>query len=147
MTRAALQALADRYLDAWQRHDVAAIAACHAPDGLVESPMFATLRGRPALGEAHRTLFTAFPDGQHTAHDIVIDPPRIAIFTTFRATQANPTQMNEVFGLPGAHRKTEGDFVMVLTVEDGLIVRDRRIYDFTGMLVQTGALRAKPGKP
>jgi hypothetical protein len=32
----------------------------------------------------------------------------------------------------------------VCQVADGLIVHERRIYDFTGMLVQIGVLKAKP---
>jgi hypothetical protein len=28
--------------------------------------------------------------------------------------------------------------------KDGKIVRDRRMYDFTGLLIQLGTLRAKP---
>ena len=32
----------------------------------------------------------------------------------------------------------------VLTFRDGLITEERRIYDFTGMLVQVGVLKAKP---
>jgi hypothetical protein len=35
----------------------------------------------------------------------------------------------------------------VITVADGLIASERRIYDFTGLLVQLGVLRAKPAKP
>jgi hypothetical protein len=31
--------------------------------------------------------------------------------------------------------------------DDGLIEHERRIYDFTGLLVQLGVLRAKPAKP
>jgi hypothetical protein len=31
--------------------------------------------------------------------------------------------------------------------DDGLIEHERRIYDFTGLLVQIGVLRAKPAKP
>jgi hypothetical protein len=34
--------------------------------------------------------------------------------------------------------------VTVCRVADGLIVHERRIYDFTGMLVQIGVLKAKP---
>jgi len=34
--------------------------------------------------------------------------------------------------------------VIVCTVKDGLIAHERRIYDFTGMLVQIGVLKAKP---
>ena len=30
-------------------------------------------------------------------------------------------------------------------VADGQIVQERRVYDFTGMLVQIGVLKARPG--
>jgi hypothetical protein len=30
---------------------------------------------------------------------------------------------------------------------EGLIATERRFYDFTGLLVQVGILRAKPAKP
>jgi hypothetical protein len=29
-------------------------------------------------------------------------------------------------------------------MQDGFIARERRIYDFTGLLVQVGAIKAKP---
>jgi hypothetical protein len=35
----------------------------------------------------------------------------------------------------------------VLWDEQGLVAHERRIYDFTGLLVQLGVLRAKPAKP
>jgi len=35
--------------------------------------------------------------------------------------------------------------VSVYTVERRQIVHERRIYDFTGLLVQLGVLKAKPG--
>jgi len=31
-----------------------------------------------------------------------------------------------------------------MTVADGFVVEERRIYDFTGVLVQVGVLKAKP---
>jgi len=34
--------------------------------------------------------------------------------------------------------------VVVCHVADGLVTYERRIYDFTGMLVQIGVLKAKP---
>jgi len=147
MTRDALRSFVERYLERWRDHDSEAIAAAHAPNATVESPMFASVRGRAAIADVHRTIFEAFPDIQYTANDIVIDPPTIALFITFRATQVNATRVNELIGLPGAHKHAEAAFAMVLTVsEDGLIVRDRRIYDFTGLMVQVGALKAKPAK-
>jgi hypothetical protein len=34
--------------------------------------------------------------------------------------------------------------VLLDEFEDGRIARERRIYDFTGLLLQIGALKAKP---
>ena len=62
MTRAELQALAERYLETWRRRDPVSIAGFHAIDGVVESPIYATLRGRKAIEDASRAFFTSFPD-------------------------------------------------------------------------------------
>ena len=40
----------------------AALAQYHAADGVVESPMYQTRRGRAAIEEAYRAFFTSFPD-------------------------------------------------------------------------------------
>jgi hypothetical protein len=34
--------------------------------------------------------------------------------------------------------------VFVYELKDGKIVHERRVYDFTGLLIQTGLLKAKP---
>jgi hypothetical protein len=34
--------------------------------------------------------------------------------------------------------------VSLCELHDGFITRERRIYDFTGLLLQVGALKAKP---
>ena len=36
--------------------------------------------------------------------------------------------------------------VLVFELRDGKITHERRLYDFTGLLVQVGVLKAKPGK-
>jgi len=140
--RAELQALSDRLQDAFTRRDPAAVAACHTLDGVAESPMFATLRGRKAIEEAQRAFFTSFPDATMTVDATVIDPPYVAIFVTI-----NATHVNEFFGLPGTGRHIEFRLSRLLRMEGELIAHEARIYDFTGLLVQVGVLRAKPAKP
>jgi len=54
------------------------------------------------------------------------------------------TQKGEFMGLPPTGRRFEFDCVLIYDIEDGLIVRERRIYDFTGLLIQLGVLRGKP---
>ena len=143
MTRDELQGIAERYVDAWRRRDPAAVAQFHAIDGVAESPIYATLRGRQAILEASRAFFTSFPDATLVTDAIIVDAPRIAIFTT-----VNATHRNEFFGMPGTNRRIEFRNARLMEMnEEGLIASDRRIYDFTGLLVQVGILRAKPAKP
>ncbi|MDP2055935.1 MAG: hypothetical protein Q8L75_20040 [Acidobacteriota bacterium] len=40
--------------------------------------------------------------------------------------------------------KIQRTIAYFLTLKDGLIVRETRLYDFTSMLMQLGVLRAKP---
>jgi steroid delta-isomerase-like uncharacterized protein len=143
MTREALQAMVDGFLDAWDRRDPAAVAQYYGPDAVAESPIYATLRGRKAIEDASRAFFTSFPDATFTIDAVMVDPPRIAIFTT-----VNATHVNEFFGMPGTNRHIEFRNARLLeTDEQGLITYERRVYDFTGILVQLGVLRAKPAKP
>jgi steroid delta-isomerase-like uncharacterized protein len=140
--RAELQAVSDRLQDAFTRRDPAALAACHTPDGVVESPMFATLRGRKAIEDAQRAFFTSFPDVTTTIDATVIDPPYVAVFVTMHATHGN-----EFFGLPATGRHIDVRVSRLFKIEGDLIAHETRIYDFTGLLVQVGVLRAKPAKP
>jgi len=140
--RAELHALADRFIEVWRRRDAVALAGCYAPNAVGESPMYATLQGRQAIEEAYRSFVTSFPDMTFELDTILVDPPHLAIFAT-----VNATHVNEFFGLPGTNRRIDFRVAWLFEVEHGLIVRDRRIYDFTGILLQVGLLRAKPAKP
>ena len=143
MTREDLQGVAERYVATWKRREPDAMALFHAPDGVAESPIYATLRGRKAIQDAFRAFFTSFPDATLETDAMLVDAPRIAIFTT-----VNATHVNEFFGMPGTNRHIEFRMARLMeTDEHGLITHERRIYDFTGLLVQVGILRAKPAKP
>ena len=142
LTRADLQAVSDQYLEAFKRRDPIAIAAFHTPGGIVESPMFANLRGRKAIEDAQRAFFASFPDAAISLEATVVDPPHVAMFVTI-----NATHVNEFFGLPGTGRHIEFRSCRLLRMEGDLIAHEARIYDFTGLLVQVGVLRAKPAKP
>jgi steroid delta-isomerase-like uncharacterized protein len=129
-----------RFTEAWQRRDPAGLAGHHAANGVAESPMYSTLRGRKAIEDAYRAFFTSFPDATTDVENIVVDPPYVVMFTT-----VNATHKNDFFGLPGTDRHIEFRMSRLMKMnDDGLIEHERRIYDFTGLLVQIGVLRAKP---
>jgi steroid delta-isomerase-like uncharacterized protein len=143
MTRDELLGIGERYLDAWRRHDPEAIAEYHAPNAVADSPIYATLRGRQAIEDAARAFSFSFPDATLTIDHFLVDAPRLAAFTTVNATHAN-----EFLGMPGTNRRIEFRNAWLLEIDaDGLIAYERRVYDFTGLLLQIGILRAKPAKP
>jgi steroid delta-isomerase-like uncharacterized protein len=143
VARDELKAIVERFTEAWQRRDPAGLAQHHAPDGVAESPMYATLRGPKAIEDAYRAFFTSFPDATIDVENIIVDPPYVVVFTTVHATH-----QNDFFGLPGTNRHVDFRMSRLMKMNDhGLIEHERRIYDFTGLLVQIGVLRAKPAKP
>jgi steroid delta-isomerase-like uncharacterized protein len=137
-----LRAFVERFLQIQRSRDPAALAELYALDGTAESPMYGTLVGRDAIEEAYASFFTSFPDATAEVDSVVVEPPRLVIFSTFTATH-----MNDFFGLPGTKRRIDFRSARLVEIEGDLIRHERRIYDFTGVLVQVGVLRAKPAKP
>lgn len=124
-------------------HDAGRTAAGNRPTVLGDLAAPRRRGGRKAIEDASRAFFTSFPDATLEIDAVLVDPPRVAIFTT-----VNATHVNEFFGMPGTNRRLEFRIARLLEVNDqGLIAHERRIYDFTGVLVQIGVLRAKPAKP
>jgi steroid delta-isomerase-like uncharacterized protein len=142
MTRADLERLLDQYLNAVNRHDRQAVGALYSADCRIESPLFASLQGRAALESSYEQFFAIFPDIEFKRESTVIDPPTMAVTTLNTARHEG-----EIFGLAPTHKRIEFRLVWLVTVgEDGLIAAERRVYDFTGLLVQLGVLRAKPAR-
>ena len=139
MTREDILAIFEQRQAAWIRRDVDALASLHAEDGVVESLMAGTVRGRSAIGDVYRAWFAAFPDVVITSDDLLIDGLRAAHFMTHAGTDSGG-----FMGLPPTGRPFRLPIVHLHEFRDGHIARERRIYDFTGLLVQIGVLKAKP---
>jgi steroid delta-isomerase-like uncharacterized protein len=139
MTRDAIRAFfADRQVE-WKRHDADALANGYTDDSEVLSPMFGNLYGRRAICEAFRSLFKIFPDWDLRIEDLLIDDDRVAqIFAV------NATHVGEFMGIAGTNRRFEIHGVRLCTMRDGLIHTERRLYDFTALLIQVGAIQSKP---
>jgi len=59
-------------------------------------------------------------------------------------TRMSGTDRGGFLGLQPTGRAVDLPLVLIYQVDNGLIVRERRIYDFTGLAVQVGAIKAKP---
>ena len=132
--------LADRQA-MWVARDTEGMSATHAANGTVDSPMFGALRGRNEIAESYRSLFTIFPDWEMTNHDALVDGQRIA--EPFSATA---THVREFMGLAGTHRRFQIQGIRLYELAGDVIQHERRLYDFTALLIQIGVLRGKPAK-
>jgi predicted ester cyclase len=67
---------------------------------------------------------------------------RVAVFFTVGATHRG-----EFMGVPGTGRRCTLEGVSLFELDaDSLIQEERRVYDFTGLLVQLGVLRVREGR-
>ncbi|MGE5833734.1 MAG: ester cyclase [Acidobacteriota bacterium] len=121
-----------------RRGDTKAMAALYADDATIISPLFGVVKGRAAIEKSYDELLKIFNDLIMTTEDIVADGDRVALFF-----QSNATHTSDVFGIPATGRKFEIHGVLVFYLQDGKILKERRLYDFTGMLMQLGLLKAK----
>ncbi len=142
MTSDEIRSFLDRFVRAWEKQDVKALGACYTQDCTVVSPIFHTVRGRAQVERSYTDLFRAFANPAVRVDDMVISteaPPRAVLVWTVQAIHAG-----ELFGMPGSGKRIERTAAYILTFRDGLIVSERRVYDFTHMLMQLGVLKAKP---
>jgi steroid delta-isomerase-like uncharacterized protein len=139
MTRADITTFFDRREQAWRSRDVATLTAGHTEDGVVVSPMFGTVNGRPSIEKTYRDLFVAFHDWDYENEVLICEGNRAAMPFMLRATHSS-----DFFGVPATGRRFEIHGVMVYTLDKGHISHERRIYDFTALLIQIGVLKAKP---
>jgi uncharacterized protein (TIGR02246 family) len=139
MSREDIEALFARRKAAWAARDARALATMHAAHGTVASPTGGVLEGRDEIERISRLWFSAFPDLVFDVEDLVIDGNRVV-----EIAHVSGTHSGEFFGVSPTGRRVAFVMACVMTIENGEIVHERRVLDFTGVLVQVGVLKAKP---
>jgi predicted ester cyclase len=139
MTRDDIMALFACWRDALVRRDASALAAGYAEDAVVESPWVGTVKGREAIEQSWRAAWSAFPDQVFHEEELIVDGDRSALLAT-----AAGTDLGGFMGLAPTGKPFRITIVFLFTFDGRHIVHERRVYDFTGMLVQIGVLKAKP---
>ncbi len=137
MTAEEIRAFFDKLLEAYNRHDAATIATFYSEDSVVESPSAGALMGRRAIERATRALFLTFPDMRVQEEELLIVGNRVVQTATTTGTDTGG-----FVGLPPTGRPFRIAVVFIFTLRDRHIVRERRMYDFSGFLLQlAGELR------
>ena len=139
MTRDDVVAVLARRQEAVDRRDWAAFRAVYAEDATLESPLAGTVQGPDAIVSATDAFFVAFPEAVITAQPPIVDGDRAVV-----VAEVTGTHVGSIMGLPPSGRAFRLLSTFVFLLRDKRIVEERRIYDFTGMLIQIGVLKAKP---
>ena len=138
LTRDEILAMFKRRQDAFDDLDAATLAADYADDVVIDSPMSGT-HGKADAERYLKAFFDAFLDLKAMWEPPVIDGQQVAVIG-----MCEGTNMGGFMGVPPSGRGFKLRTVMMFELSGRKIVREQRIYDFTGMLVQVGILKAKP---
>lgn len=138
-TRAEIEHLFQMRANGWRSRDPGALAATHAVDGRVSSPIFGKVTGRSAIEQSYRDLFRRFADWTLEGEALIVDGARIA-----QVFEVHATHTSEFYGLAATGRRFTLQGVLMFEMAAGKIAAERRIYDFTGLVVQLGLLKARP---
>jgi steroid delta-isomerase-like uncharacterized protein len=125
--------------EAWQRHDYESLTTDHAEDGEVESPLWGNLKGRSAIQKVYKEWFSSFPDVEYSTEHLLIDGSSAVQFVKMVGNQKG-----EFCGLAPTGKRFEVRCAFLFFFSNGKIAREIRTYDFTGVLLQLGVLKAKP---
>jgi steroid delta-isomerase-like uncharacterized protein len=139
MTRDEIVAFFARRQRCVDQRDATALAALHAEDSIVESLMAGTVSGRDAIANVYQAWFKAFPDVIMTMDDLIVDGNRAVVVNSVIGTDTGG-----FMGLPPTGRPFRLTIIHLYVMNDDAIQHERRIYDFTGLLVQIGVLKARP---
>ncbi|MBN1569070.1 MAG: ester cyclase [Acidobacteria bacterium] len=123
----------------WNRHDIDDLTADHTEDCEVESPVGGNVKGCIAIENIYRGWFSSFPDVEYTVEHLLIDGNRAVQFVRMTGIQKG-----EFCGLAPTGKQFEIRCAFLFVFEGDKIAREIRIYDFTGLLLQLGVLKAKP---
>ena len=138
MTRNAIAAIFERRRMASDNQDAGALAADYAVDCVIESPSGGVHHGRAAAEQVLRSVIDALDVKMHQ-DALLIDGDSVAQILTIEGTDDG-----QFLGLPPTGKSFRVPAVFLYDLKDGQIARERRIYDFTGLLMQVGLLKAKP---
>jgi steroid delta-isomerase-like uncharacterized protein len=139
MSRIETVAFFERRQVAFDNLDAAALAADYTDDCIVESPSAGTIEGRAGVEKAYRVWFDAFMDMETDTEILLIDGNQVA-----QVIRVEGTNIGKFMGLPGSGKRFHFSAVCLFEFRGRQIERERRIYDFTGLLLQVGILKAKP---
>jgi steroid delta-isomerase-like uncharacterized protein len=134
-----LQETIAAYNDAWNDHDLEAIAALHAPDMVFENHTAGEVaEGAEALEHIGR-IFASWPDITFATRRLYVREDLVVQEWTATATHVTELRRGNIVAPPSG-RRIEWNGMDVIPFEDGLIKRKDVYSDSVSILRQVGLL-------
>lgn len=135
--------LVHRYVDAFNKRDIAAMHALYAEDAITYDPQRSEpIKGWDGIEAAIRMQWTAFSDQRWALpRPVVASGNRVAYEVAMQMTHDGPLPMPDGSTLEATGTALSVEFSVFLTLDDdGLIAEERGYGDATGIAVQLGLL-------
>ncbi len=133
------QQVAEAFVDAFNRHDEAAIRDFNADDGVLEAPGGVHLEGREATTQYGMTWLRAFPDARITVRNQIAAGDTVVQEFTFEGEQRG-TLSGPAGDIPPTNRHVTGRGVQIVRVRDGEVFDTRLYFDQVEVLTQLGIM-------
>lgn len=134
-----LRSAIERYNEAWNRHDLDAIVAMHAPDMVFENHTAGERAEGAHVREHIARIFAAWPDITFTTRRLYVREELVVQEWTASATHANELRRGDLVA-PASGRQIEWKGMDVIPFEGGLVKRKDVYSDSIAILRQVGLL-------
>ena len=128
--------------EGYNKGNVDILDEMYAADSVRHRPPFQDIEGLEALKEHAADMFIAFPDGQGTIEEIIVEGDRSATRWSARATH---TGQSPVLPIPPTGRQVITTVCSVSHWVGGKCVEEWEYIDFLGFLQQLGLVPAMGG--
>jgi len=126
------KALAERYIEAWNKGDAAALKEILSPD-FVHRPRLGVEESREEAFEGLKERMTIFSDQNLRVQDLIVKGDKFAFWGIFSGTMKGDSE-----GFPVTDKKVEIRGFAIMRVENGRIVEDWGIKDMMDFHEQLG---------
>lgn len=131
-----------RQLDAFNRHDAEAFAACYSDNATIADPQFQEpISGSAAIARDVADWFGSFPDVEATLARTVVNGSQYAAEWSMRGTHKGPLVTPEGH-VPATGKPIRVTVVTIGRTDDrGRVAEERRAYDLAGIMNQLGLMQ------
>jgi steroid delta-isomerase-like uncharacterized protein len=131
--------LGQRFVDAFNAHDEAAMRELNAENVVFEAPGDVRVEGKEAATAYALSWIQAFPDARLIVNNELADGNWVAQEITFEGTHEN-TMASPNGDIPATHKRLVGRAVQIFKVEGDVVVDTRLYYDQVQVMTQLGLM-------